>query len=139
MPFDPAKLLAMPPLVSRHELTSRDTILYALGVGATELEFLYEAQLIALPTMAVVMAYYGYIWRRPEIEHRLAAAAASRADRRNSPAPSRDGAATRRDTVRGRLRQGRGQGLAGPHRARNLHGGCRRTSRHHGHDFAAAR
>ncbi len=67
MPFDPATLLAMPPLVSRHELTSRDTILYALGVGATELEFLYEARLIALPTMAVVMAYPGYIWRRPEL------------------------------------------------------------------------
>lgn len=67
MPFDPATLLAMPPLISRHDFTSRDTILYALGVGATELEFLYEERLVALPTMAVVMAYPGYIWRRPEL------------------------------------------------------------------------
>ena len=67
MPFDPAKLLAMPPLVTRQEFSSRDTILYALGVGATELEYLYEARLTPLPTMVVVMAYPGYIWSRPEL------------------------------------------------------------------------
>ncbi len=63
--IDPAALVARPPLETRHELTRRDTILYALGVGAEELEFVYEEGLAALPTMAVVLAYPGFFWRDP--------------------------------------------------------------------------
>ncbi|MCP2802759.1 hypothetical protein NK936_24345, partial [Salmonella enterica subsp. enterica serovar Typhimurium] len=51
---------------TRHTLTRRDTILYALGIGATELPFVFEEQLLALPTMAVVLAYPGFFWRNPD-------------------------------------------------------------------------
>lgn len=71
MTFDPEKLLARPPLKTQHELTRSDTMLYALGVGAgnttEDLDFVYEENLQALPTMAVVMAYPGFIWRNPEL------------------------------------------------------------------------
>ena len=42
-----------------YEYTSRDVMLYALGVGATtdELEFVYEKDLKVLPTFAVVPAF----------------------------------------------------------------------------------
>ncbi len=65
MPIDPERLLEMPPIVTRQTLTARDTILYALGVGARELPFVYEEGLKALPTIAVVMGYPGFIWRDP--------------------------------------------------------------------------
>ena len=46
-----------------HSLTARDTMLYALGVGLgadpmdeQQLRFVYEKELLALPTMAVVLA-----------------------------------------------------------------------------------
>lgn len=67
MPIDPEKLLAMPPIVTRQTLTRRDTILYALGVGESALEFVFEERLAALPTMAVVLGYPGFFWRDPEI------------------------------------------------------------------------
>ncbi|WP_447760915.1 MaoC/PaaZ C-terminal domain-containing protein [Sphingopyxis panaciterrae] len=67
MAIDPDKLLAMPPIVTRQMLTPRDTIIYALGVGATELDFLFEERLRALPTMAVTLAYPGFIWRDPAL------------------------------------------------------------------------
>ena len=67
MALDPQRLLAMPPIVTRQTLTKRDTILYALGIGATELEFVYEERLAALPTMAVVLGYPGFIWRDPAL------------------------------------------------------------------------
>ncbi|WP_260580814.1 MaoC family dehydratase [Sphingopyxis sp. PET50] len=67
MAIDPAFLLAMPPIVTRQTLTRRDTILYALGIGATELDFTYEAGLKALPTMAVTLGYPGFIWRDPAL------------------------------------------------------------------------
>lgn len=65
MPLDPARLLGMEPIVTRQTLTKRDTILYALGVGASELDFVFEERLKALPTMAVVLGYPGFIWRNP--------------------------------------------------------------------------
>jgi hypothetical protein len=34
MPLDPAYLLGLPPRVNRHAYSERDTMLYALGVGA---------------------------------------------------------------------------------------------------------
>ena len=68
-------------LETRQTLTERDVMLYALGVGVaaqrpldrTELQFVYEDSLVALPTMFAVMAYpgfwikdpkYGVDWRR---------------------------------------------------------------------------
>ena len=67
MAIDPDKLLSMPPIVTRQTLTPRDTILYALGVGATELDFLFEERLKALPMMAVTLGYPGFIWRDPAL------------------------------------------------------------------------
>jgi acyl dehydratase len=64
--IDPAALVARPPIETRHGLAASDTILYALGVGAEELDFAYEAGLKALPTMAVTLAYAGFFWRDPE-------------------------------------------------------------------------
>ncbi|NIJ35458.1 acyl dehydratase [Sphingopyxis panaciterrae] len=67
MAIDPDTLLAMPPIVTRQRLTRRDTILYALGIGATELDFLFEERLKALPTMAVTLGYPGFFWRDPAL------------------------------------------------------------------------
>lgn len=72
MTFDPDRLLKLPPRITNHRFTRRDTILYALGVGAgqdpgkDELKFVYEEGLQALPTMAVVLAYPGFWQREPE-------------------------------------------------------------------------
>ena len=60
-----AKILEFPPIESHYEFTKRDTILYALGVGANELKYTYEESLEAFPTMAMVMGYPGFIWRDP--------------------------------------------------------------------------
>lgn len=65
MPLDPDRLLAKPPIEAVTRLHQRDTILYALGVGAAELPFVYEAGLQALPTMAVILGYPGFFWRDP--------------------------------------------------------------------------
>jgi hypothetical protein len=74
MPLDYAKLKnrVFPTLTQRY--TARDTILYALGVGAgledpldpDELRFVYEEGLRALPTMAVVLANEGMWLRDPQ-------------------------------------------------------------------------
>lgn len=61
------RLLAMPPIETRHVYDRRDTILYALGVGADELRFVYEEGLEALPTMAAVLAHPGFFWREPAL------------------------------------------------------------------------
>lgn len=66
MALDPDKLLALPPLVTRQTLTKRDTILYALGVGVHELDFVFEERLKALPTIPAVLGYPGFFWREPE-------------------------------------------------------------------------
>lgn len=63
--FDPQMIEAMPPLETRQQLSWKDVALYALGVGADELPFVYEAGIKALPTMAVVLAYPGFVWRDP--------------------------------------------------------------------------
>jgi len=74
-------LMNLPPLVVHQRYTARDTILYALGVGAGlaaandphYLRLVYEKDLAALPTMATVLAYpgfwakdpkYGITWRK---------------------------------------------------------------------------
>ncbi|PZQ24618.1 MAG: 3-alpha,7-alpha,12-alpha-trihydroxy-5-beta-cholest-24-enoyl-CoA hydratase [Sphingopyxis macrogoltabida] len=70
MAFDRERLLALPPRVTHHRFTRRDTMLYALGVGAGQqpgdLPFVYEENLAALPTMAVVLAYPGFWQKEPE-------------------------------------------------------------------------
>ncbi|UZK67299.1 MaoC family dehydratase [Sphingomonas sp. M1-B02] len=63
--IDPAALVARAPIETRHSLTPQDSILYALGIGAEELRFVYEAELRALPMMAVTLAYPGFFWRDP--------------------------------------------------------------------------
>ena len=74
MPLDYAKLIASPPIETTHELTHKDTILYALGVGVgaedpldpNELQYVYEEGLKALPTMAVVLTYPGFWQKLPQ-------------------------------------------------------------------------
>lgn len=68
MPLDPDLLLSLPPIETRQRITPNKVILYALGVGAHELPFVYEDGLQALPGMAVVMAYPGFIWRDPALK-----------------------------------------------------------------------
>lgn len=53
--------------------TKEDTILYALALGlgsdpadAQQLRYVYEPELMALPTMAMVIAYPGFWMKRPE-------------------------------------------------------------------------
>jgi len=67
MAIDYARLKAwrFPDIAQRYR--ARDTILYALGLGcgsdpldAAELRFVYEENLVALPTMAVVLGYPGF-------------------------------------------------------------------------------
>lgn len=65
MPLDPDRLMANTPPEVRQSLTRRDVIIYALGVGAEELPFIYEENLRVLPTMPVVMGYAGFIWQDP--------------------------------------------------------------------------
>jgi acyl dehydratase len=47
--------IELPPM--EFEYSERDLMLYALGVGATELDFVYERSLKALPTFAVIPAF----------------------------------------------------------------------------------
>jgi acyl dehydratase len=62
VPLDYAKVRNWPIPDSVHTYTERDTMLYALGVGAAtsnppeDPQFVYERGLKALPTMAVVLA-----------------------------------------------------------------------------------
>ena len=74
MAIDYKYLMGLPPLVIHHQYSARDTILYALGVGAGLaavgaeprcLDFVYEKRLAALPTMATVLAYPGFWAREP--------------------------------------------------------------------------
>lgn len=72
MAIDPHHLLSLPPKEILHRFDRRDTILYALGVGAgqvvdeEELRFVYEPHLEALPTMAVVLSYPGFWQMQPQ-------------------------------------------------------------------------
>ena len=70
MPLDPHKVLNWKFPEVEHTYTEKDTILYALGLGCGadpdaapnalgDLRFVYERGLLALPTMAVVLAYPG--------------------------------------------------------------------------------
>jgi len=45
MPIDPDYLLGRDPVVVEQSWTQRDTILYALGIGCEELDFVFEERL----------------------------------------------------------------------------------------------
>lgn len=67
MPIDAEKLLNWPFSDLEHTYQARDTMLYALGAGAgsdpmdeSDLRFVYEDGLAALPSMAVVLGYPGF-------------------------------------------------------------------------------
>ena len=74
MALDYDMLMGLEPMVTRQTLTARDTMLYALGIGAAHgaatdpkaLRFVYEEKLEALPTMAVVLAYPGFWLKEPQ-------------------------------------------------------------------------
>lgn len=66
MTIDYQKLLNWDIPKVEQQLTRRDTIIYALGVGlgadpvdANQLQFVYEENLKALPTMAIILGYPG--------------------------------------------------------------------------------
>jgi acyl dehydratase len=72
MPIDPDKLLALGIPDVEHSYTGKDAILYALGLGLgqdpmneQELAFVYEKNLKALPTFALVLGYTPYWLRNP--------------------------------------------------------------------------
>jgi acyl dehydratase len=72
MPLDYGKLMDCKRETSQR-YTVRDTMLYALGVGAgidadtpDKLSFVYERELNALPTMSVVLATPGFWMREPQ-------------------------------------------------------------------------
>ncbi|BAI74865.1 maoC-like dehydratase (plasmid) [Azospirillum sp. B510] len=64
MPIDYEKIKNWPLPPVTHSYTRRDTILYALGIGAattaplpeSDLKYVYERRLEALPTLAVILA-----------------------------------------------------------------------------------
>ncbi len=73
--MDPQHLLDRAFPVLRQRYTERDTILYALGVGAAagaqpwderQLRWVYEAQLQALPTMIAMLGDPGFWMREPD-------------------------------------------------------------------------
>lgn len=73
MAIDPQRLLNWPFEELEHTYTAKDTILYALGLGLgsdpldeNQLRFVYEENLQALPTMAVVLGYPGFWLKNPE-------------------------------------------------------------------------
>jgi acyl dehydratase len=74
MALDYEKLMSLPPIETAHDLTFKDTILYALGVGVGaetptdpgDLQYVYEEGLKALPTMAVVLTYPGFWQKLPQ-------------------------------------------------------------------------
>lgn len=74
MAVDYATLMNWPIPEVRQDLQPRDTMLYALGLGLgadpldeKQLRFVYEKDLAALPTMAVVLAYPGFWMGDPAV------------------------------------------------------------------------
>jgi acyl dehydratase len=73
MPIDYDKFLALAIPEVEHTYVEKDAILYALGLGfgydpmnVDELAFVYEKNLKALPTFALVLGYSPYWLRNPE-------------------------------------------------------------------------
>lgn len=66
MPIDYEKIMKIDIPAVEQTLTTRDTMLYALGVGLgadpmdeNQLQFVYEKNLKALPTMAIILGFPG--------------------------------------------------------------------------------
>jgi acyl dehydratase len=73
MAIDYARLKAWQFPDLDHRYQAKDTILYALGLGCgsdpadeQDLRFVYEENLLALPTMAVVLGYPGFWLKDPQ-------------------------------------------------------------------------
>ena len=73
MPLNYDKLINWPIPPVEQTFTTRDTILYALGVGlgadpldTEQLKFVYEKNLLALPTMAITLGYPGPWFAHPD-------------------------------------------------------------------------
>ena len=73
MTIDPDRLMAREFPAIDHNYTSKDAILYALGVGLgadpldeRQLPFVYEPRLRVLPTMAAVIGHPGFWVREPD-------------------------------------------------------------------------
>ena len=73
MTIDYEKLLNWPVPEIIHTYTERDTMLYALGIGLggdpldkKQLRYVYEPDLTAVPSMAVVMGYPGFWIKDPD-------------------------------------------------------------------------
>ena len=73
MPINYDKLINWKIPEVHQQLTRRDTMLYALGVGLgadpvdiKQLRFVYEKELLALPTMAIVLGFPGPWFDHPE-------------------------------------------------------------------------
>ncbi|HTS90609.1 MAG TPA: MaoC/PaaZ C-terminal domain-containing protein [Stellaceae bacterium] len=73
MDYETLKNWRFEEVVQRY--TARDSILYALGLGLGhdpmdrhQLRFVYEKELLALPTMAVVLGYPGMFVRDPRLK-----------------------------------------------------------------------
>lgn len=74
MAIDPQTLLNWKFPDLEHSYTDKDTMLYALGAGCAsdpaaepdDLKYVYESNLVALPTMAVVVAYPGFWLGNPK-------------------------------------------------------------------------
>ena len=71
--LDPVKLRSYEFPDMEHAYTARDTMLYALGIGlgfepldARQLRYVYEEDLVAMPTMAVILGYPGFWMQRPD-------------------------------------------------------------------------
>jgi acyl dehydratase len=72
--LDLAKLRAWRFPDVEHVYTARDTMLYALGIGigfdpldARQLPFVFEKNLQAMPTMAVILGYPGFWMQNPDL------------------------------------------------------------------------
>lgn len=73
MTLDYQRLKSWPFGVIEHTYTEKDTMLYALGIGfgtdpldERQLRFVYEQELLALPTQAVVLGFPGFWAKHPD-------------------------------------------------------------------------
>jgi acyl dehydratase len=73
MTLDYQRLKSWPFGVIEHAYSEKDTILYALGVGLgmdpldeRQLRFVYEQNLVAMPTQAVVLGFPGFWAKHPD-------------------------------------------------------------------------
>lgn len=73
MPMDYERIKNWSFADTQHEYSERDTILYALGIGLgsdpvdpAQLQFVYEKDLLAFPTMSSILCYPGFWMQDPD-------------------------------------------------------------------------